>query len=146
MSEQNEEDEDVVTSDLNLCCGKPITSAFSFVLRVLKATAFHYCEDIFWRCDDKYAPLTFFAHCHDVFDWGTSDGERITPENVHILERSLQESRDYGVALFCARVRGRRPQDTFIKSIRMEQERALFEACGPVRENNIANPKMDRRS
>lgn len=28
MSEQNEEDEDVVTNDLNLCCGKSRTSAF----------------------------------------------------------------------------------------------------------------------
>ena len=113
-----------------------------FIMRILKATAFKYCEDIFWRTDNEYAPITFIIHCSDVFNWGCSDSERVTPENIHILEQSLQEADNYGAALFCARVRKKRPMDRFFENIPSFNIRARFHACGPERETNMTNPKV----
>ncbi len=110
-------------------------------MRVLRAFAVWPNESndmLLWRTDGRYAPITFFANCSDLFDWATADWEVITPENVGVLERAFEDVRALsrgwlyeGVYLFCARVRGRRPQrPAYPKDERLWP---LFDACGPVR-------------
>lgn len=108
------------------------------VYRILRATAFDNCCDIWWRVDEEYAPITIFVGCNDVFWWGCADCEAVTAENIEILEQAYKDATYHGGALFCARVRGMRPQGAFYKHI--ESERALFDACGPERELSHTNP------
>jgi hypothetical protein len=88
---------------------------------------------MFFRTDGEYAPITFFANCGDLFYWATSDLEKITPENVEILEQSFADASFHGDTLFCARVRKMRPQGACYKHWSADLQR-LFDACGPARE------------
>src|SRR5882724_6872467 len=42
-------------------------------------------DELIWRTDGKYSPVTFMILCSDFFDYGTADLEVITPENVYLL-------------------------------------------------------------
>jgi hypothetical protein len=115
-----------------------------FILRVLRVFSWaDATADLYWRCDDQYAPVCFFADCSDTFDWGSADNEEITPQNIELLEQSVNDVAALvsvsrwgylGIALFCARVRGMRPMQTYVDAIPDECKR-LFDACGPERES-----------
>jgi hypothetical protein len=119
----------------------------SFWLRVLRAADAWGpgCDAIWWRTDGTYAPVTFFVACNDVFVWGLADVETLTPANIDVFEKSVADctagakhGEIYAGALFCARVRGMRPQGAAYPD-----ERALwplFDACGPQREIGLGNP------
>ena len=109
-------------------------------------------DSLFWRTDEEYAPLALSANCNDLFFWGCSDGEDITTDNIHILEQSYADMQAAGIAagekhynagnahlLFCARVRGMRPQGAYYKYFD-PYEAELFNACGPERETGFGNP------
>lgn len=125
-----------------------------FILKVLSITARHdQHHDIWWRTDGEYAPVTFFVLCNDLFWWATADSERVTPENVGELERAYEDAAAaheigevYGAALFCARVRGMRPQGA---AYPQEPEMwGLFDACGPERipdKEPFGNPRPHPR-
>jgi hypothetical protein len=102
------------------------------VMRILSATAFDNCDDLFWRVDSEYAPITMFVNCNDLFFWGCADAETVTEENIGVLEQAYKDCPDHGGLLFCCRVRGMRPQGAFYKCFNME-EKPLFDACGPER-------------
>jgi len=92
-------------------------------------------DDLFWNCSGPYAPITFFIQCSDVFYWATADLEKVTSENLPILRQSYEDAGNlYGGDLFCARVRGMRPQRPYLKQIRDEKIKELFLACGPERD------------
>lgn len=119
----------------------------NFVYDVLSIFAFDNTEDIWWRTDGKYAPVTFFVLCNDLFWWGTADLEQITPDNLPALKQAFVdagEAADHGVSLaaylFCARQRGMRPQGAQYKYIEPELQ-PLFDACGPARTVELGNPK-----
>ena len=43
-------------------------SKSDFILEVLKLTAMfpnNLCDELLWRCDGEYAPITFFINCND---------------------------------------------------------------------------------
>jgi hypothetical protein len=112
------------------------SSSGDFILEVLRLVAEHDCYDsIWWRTDDSYAPITFFANCSDLFYWATADCETITPKNIGILVQSLEDAgkdeAEWGFLLFCARARGMRPQNPAYP--KDEKLKALFDACGPER-------------
>jgi hypothetical protein len=109
------------------------------VMRILSATAFNNCDDIWWRVDGEYAPLTIFVNCNDLFFWGCSDAETITIDNIGIFEQAYKDSIDHGGLLFCCRVRGMRPQGAYYKYLD-DAEKPLFDACGPEREIGLGNP------
>lgn len=122
-----------------------------FVRRVLAAfDGFNGADpdDLFWRVDSQYAPVTFFARCNDLFDWGTADLQEITPENIEEMERATTECRAldpvHGVlvatTLFCCRVVGSRPQGACYDSIDPKFW-PLLDNCGPEREVDMMNPK-----
>lgn len=130
--------------------------SYDFVMRFFRITSrYENHAEFWWRTDGKYAPLTIFANCNDLFFWGTADSEAVTPENIGELERACEdasrasrpdEPKDtgggyvYGASLFCARVRGMRPQGACYRNFE-KGVAALFDACGPEREVNVANPK-----
>lgn len=119
--------------------------SLEFVLRVLRATAFDNCWDIWWRTDndppyEDYSPLTFLVNCNDQFYWATADCEELTPANIDEFERAFQDVKavgdergSNGAALFCSRVRKMRPQPPFYRGM-TPAVAALFDACGPVRD------------
>ena len=115
---------------------KPIASKeedlHSFIIKVLQITAFDNTGDIFWKTDGEYAPITFFAMCNDTFHFASSDCEKITPENIGILEQSYKDSEYHGGLLFCARVRSMRPLKCCYKYF-PENEHKFFDASGPPR-------------
>lgn len=93
---------------------------------VAKLAEFDGNSAIFWRYDN--GRMRVFAECGDVFAWGCSDVEEITPDNLAMLRQAVAdvrtltttetlEQRDAsdGFTLFCARARGMRPQGAFYK-------------------------------
>lgn len=126
-----------------------------FVLRVLRAFGgvredLH--DDLWWRCDGEYAPVTFFVKCSDAFWWGTADLERLTPANVGEMERALADLNAvpdpgrtlfpfvHAPLLFCARVRRKRPQGCVYRRL-PRQVWPLFDACGPGRPVDAFNTR-----
>lgn len=108
-------------------------------MRVLTSTAFDNCDDVWWRVDGEYAPVTMLINCNDLFYWACADAEIVTDKNIDVLEQSYKDSQDYGGILFCCRVRGMRPQGAYYKYI-PKDEHKLFDACGPERPTGIGNP------
>lgn len=115
--------------------------SMQFIWDVLNTIAVHHAHrDLWWRTDGEYSPLKFFIHCNDVFVWGSSDCEDVSPENVGVLKQSYADSKDNnGNVLFCARVRKMRPQGAYYSFIERGQW-PLFDACGPEREIDFGNP------
>lgn len=103
-------------------------------------------DEVFWHCTGGTKAPEFLVNCSDFFYWGCADCEAITPANVHYLREAIAECEaipnyegvGYIGSLFCAKVRGLRPQGC--TNPKDAAVRALFDACGPKREINIANP------
>lgn len=108
--------------------------------RVLAATSFDYCEDVWWRTDTEYAPVTFLVNCNDLFAWGFADCERITAENIDLFEECYESPCEHSHVIFCCRSRGMRPQGAMYKHIPKELW-PILDACGPEREVGPGNPK-----
>lgn len=121
------------------------TFDMSFVMRVLEIFAmFPYdtTEQLTWRCDDEYGPITFLVNCSDTFTYACADCEPLTPETLPVLESAIRdlEALDVDIVyammflgmLYAARVRGVRPMGQAYPG--NEQLWALFDACGPERE------------
>ena len=101
-------------------------------MRALAATAFDNCDDLFWRVDSEYAPITMMVSCSDVFAWGCADCETITDENIDDLEKAYIDDPDNGAALFCARLRGMRPQGFYYQYI--DKDKCRFSIHAGLRE------------
>ncbi len=117
-----------------------------FVLRVLQIFSKYDSHDnLWWRTDDKYAPVTFFVNCNDLFFWAYADLEEITEQNIDCLEQSFvdasaahEDGDIYGTMLFCCRQRKMRPQGAAYPKV--QELWPLFDACGPEREIGFGNP------
>lgn len=119
----------------------------AFVLRVMAATAMwphDLCDAIWWRCDTQFAPVSFLVGCNDLFFWGCADLEELTPSNIDVFEKAIEDVRAasgsccYGPELFCARVRKMRPQGRAYPGDRKLWP--LFDACGPERTVGPSDP------
>lgn len=117
-----------------------------------------FAEEIWWRTDTIYSPVTFFMQCNDLFYWACSDAEVLTPENIDRLDIAIKDVKvamdmdydrlpkdrefdldkwttdipKYASILFCARERKMRPQLPYYEYIPKELHE-LFNACGPGR-------------
>lgn len=105
-------------------------------------------DDLWWRTGDEYAPITLLVNCNDFFAWGCGDCEEVTKDNIAVLEQAAKDiaavtaDGDYKDAglLFCARVRGVRPQGAYYPHLDKETW-PLFDACGPERTAGVVgNP------
>ena len=112
------------------------------------------CDELWWRTDaPDYDPLTLLVNCNDVFFWGSSDAEELTPENITALEQAIADMRALNLKddkkheeswskahiLWIARQRKRRPQGAYYTYI-PESYWPLFHAAGPEREVGLGNP------
>lgn len=118
------------------------------VLSIVDRFDFHDC--ILWYCEEG-KPVQFFVGCNDLFWWATADCQVVTPENVDELERAFVDAAAaddccaYGPMLFCARMRGERPQGAaYPINFKDYQPRTAFwtllDACGPERDVGPLNP------
>ena len=109
------------------------------ILDVVAQNDLHDC--IFWRCDGKYAPITIWINCNDLFCWATADLEEITVERLPEFERAIADCEVIdpvlgalrGCDLFCCRMRGMRPQRPAYPTDKPEWK-AIFDSCGPERD------------
>lgn len=107
-----------------------------FISRLLLATYKADCRvDLSWHFDEE-GQVHFFINCSDAFHWATSDAEDVTEANIEAFEKACEECKSsrlgQGPLLFCARMRGMRPQGAMYKYIEDELW-PLFDACGPER-------------
>lgn len=109
------------------------------VMRVFDGFGGPSCDQVWWRTDGDYSPVTMIVNCNDLFFWACADAESITEDNIGILEESLKElsgsegePTELVPELFCCRVRGMRPQPPYYRHI-PDNVRHLFDACGPER-------------
>lgn len=103
-----------------------------------------------WRVADGRA--VFSMACSDTFAWGCADAETIEPGDLPLLRDCLTELRGAGKyeemwlgVYFCARKRGMRPMNRWMKDMRekegmAEAVHALFCAAGPERDSVWAAP------
>lgn len=123
-----------------------------FMHAIFDIFGFDYCDQIFYRTDAEYAPLYVAVNVSDVFEWGTADGEEITPADIPALRQSKVDAREAGEEfyfgeLYAARRRKRRPQGAFYNDRHTPippQLAALFNECGPEREQTLLNPQKQR--
>lgn len=94
-------------------------------------------DNLWWRTDGVYSPVTMIVNCNDLFVWACADCETITPENIGALEATVAEVAaiddclvDEAVLLWCCRQRGFRPQAPYYKHLDPKLHH-LFDACGP---------------
>lgn len=112
----------------------------SFAYRLLQLTQFDLTSTLWWRYEtDLNSPLQFYIDCSDVFFWGTSDLEPITPETLSQFEQALDDAGEDGPTLYCARRRQMRPQGATYRHIDSKHW-PLFDACGPERPVQLGNP------
>jgi hypothetical protein len=120
------------------------------IIRALKVTEFEYCDELWWRTKnaDGKSDLTLWINCSDIFYWGTSDAEKITNDNIDLLEQTVAEVQeivgqwdaDEAFVLWVSRVRGLRPQGAYYKGID-PRLRPLFDVAGPERKIDLFNPQ-----
>lgn len=121
-----------------------------FIMAVLKlCDRFEIHDSLYWDFEDGDDKISFTITCNDVFWWGCSDCEKITPENIHLLEKSLDDCKKisritvlYGTDLFVARVRKMRPQGAAYRNNLPDYKKLwlLYDSCGPERELGLGNP------
>lgn len=124
---------------------------FEFMLRVLELFAFENTDELWWRCDAEYAPITFFVNCNDCYAWGSADAEPITPADLPLLEQTFKDVIALGYTdgegaplLFVSRKRRLRPQGAMYKYI-TDDLVPLHDECGPYRPPQMGNP-VDHRA
>lgn len=112
---------------------------------LLRLFAFDDTEALWWRGKDgaQVGPLEFYVPVNDVFFWGSSDLELITASDVADLAIARTDCGDhfgYWPTLWACRKRGMRPQGAQYDYL-PKHLWPLFNACGPEREIDAANPE-----
>jgi hypothetical protein len=117
-----------------------------FAMQLLKFLARHQllAENVVWGVEND--TLWAGVLCNDVFAWASSDVEEITEETFPILKQAVADCLAidqcigdcHAAMLYCARVRGMRPQGCCYPQERLFWP--LFDAAGPEREVSPLNP------
>ena len=118
--------------------------ADALAVRALRATAFNYCNDLFWVYVGGV--LSVFVDCTGVFEDDIDDSEYVSVDTIDLLEQTYAECEErfgtfqatFAGALWCARVRGVRPQTRFYQEALAGNPVwvNLFNAAGPAPRNN----------
>ena len=127
------------------------------ILGDIKTTLIMPEERLWWRTDTKYAPITFFLNCNDLFAWACTEDIEITVDNIYLFNESIQDLRyigeklckkkknkilegkllaiEYAEDLYACRVRKERPQKPYWNRDKIPEEvKQLFLACGPEKD------------
>jgi hypothetical protein len=118
-------------------------AALAFVHGVLALFAKADVQGLLWFYGEGDG-VCLAADVSDVFAWGGADCEPITPDRLPLLQQAYDDLAAFQAwecmpELYAARIRGMRPQGAAYPTSRNAQ--ALFDACGPVRETGLGNPK-----
>lgn len=124
---------------------------FDSLTALLALFAFDDTDMLWWRGEAPDAmtpPLYYCVNVNDVFAWGTSDVERIEPDDIPALAQAKADvaavtGQRFGwewATLWACRKRGQRMQGAAYKNLD-ERLHPLFDAVGPEREVNLINPK-----
>ncbi len=102
-------------------------------------------DELWWRTDSDYAPITLLVNCNDLFFWGCADSETLTPADLDDLEKAVADAKaagdeHHGHLFWVARKRGMRPQGAYYKYFEGSLPE-LFNACGSERETGLGNPE-----
>ena len=127
-----------------------VRDSFTFLVRVLELFSMSHADiygDLFWRVDD--GTVRMFANVSDVFLWGGSDVEEITPATLPVLEQAYKDLKAVGAEefmseLYAARQRHVRPQGAAYPTDAHEAWRRvseLYNECGPARKTDLGNPQ-----
>jgi len=120
------------------------------VLNVVKA-CWHLDIEAYWWVDStKEDEVKCAINCNDFFYWACSDAVDLEVEDLPLLQQTYDDLKaletlecpiliDNVELLYCARKRMMRPQGAFYKYLPKETW-TLFNACGPHRKENVANP------
>lgn len=108
-------------------------------------------EELWWRTDEEYAPITLLIKCNDLFHPATADDEEITIDNLKVLKQAIADVQEvdsdygdiYATTLFACRVRGMRPQGPAYPKCKGRALWHLFDACGPERPRAGERPSED---
>ena len=107
-------------------------------MKVLTLLADHdTCEDVWWRTDGEYAPITFIVNCDDLFYWACADAVEITEDNFPLMVQAYGDADAincpvWAATLFCTRTRAMRPQPPCYKGF-PQVLWPLLDECGPKR-------------
>lgn len=104
---------------------------------------------VYFQVHKDTETLSVYVDCSDLFYWGTADAEKIEMDDVPDLRQAMADLGEHGYwagQLFCARRRGMRPQGPWYgytgpdgrirRSFVPRAVEALFDACGPEREDS----------
>lgn len=121
------------------------------VLSVLQEAELMYADTpVMWHVVGH--DVTFYMVCSDTFAWGCADAEQIEPGDVELLRQTIADLKTAVPAgeiwtgiLFCARKRGMRPMNRWLKREREREDMTdavynLFCATGPERESVFGAP------
>lgn len=93
------------------------------VLKTVESVDGH--SDLHWTFDEN-GKIWFTLDCSDVFSWGCSDFEELTPENIHIFKKAIEDIKEiksanhHCVILFAVRSRKGVPQQPFLDLYKKE--------------------------
>lgn len=115
-----------------------------FITAVLSIVDAFDCDEILWKVEQ--GNVGFFVNCSDLFFWALADCEEVRPEDLELFRQAYEDVGNIekdayaeAQALYCARKRGMRPQGAAYP--KNPDLWPLFDACGPVREVGIGNPR-----
>lgn len=74
-----------------------------------------------------------YVNCNDLFYWACADQEDFELSDLDDFNKCLKDSRENGDILWVCRKRKMRPQKPYYKYFN-EEEKVLFDACGPERD------------
>jgi hypothetical protein len=118
-----------------------------FVIEILKLMSnYDSTDSLFWKWQKDKNEFKVYVVCNDLFCWASADLEEITQENLTELKKAYEDAvaasptfgEIYGSDLFCARIRGERPQGAAYP--REKELYPLFNAVGPERKIGFGNP------
>lgn len=90
-------------------------------------------DDIYVRiCKNEGVKL--IVNCNDVFYWACSDCEEIKPEELKDLANCMTLTKSFGSMLWVCKKRSMRPQSPWYSEF-SEDEKILFDSCGPERDS-----------
>lgn len=128
----------------------------AYVLEVLgvcaEAESTYVDTPVFWNrpADGR---IVFYAMCSDMFFWAGADAEEITPADLPLWRRTMEDLRalpnwdgcGWLGELYACRKRQMRPMNAWFRACEKNNRlpvatRVLFEAAGPPRESTFHAP------
>ena len=114
--------------------------------------------EFMFRVNKEFTDVRVLVNCSDLFHWACADAEELTAADLDDLDQAYNDLKAlgghdyvYADALWVCRKRGMRPQgpwygymdaaDMVRRTFAPRAQEALFDACGPEREDSPKAPR-----